>query len=260
MDADPDDLGRLRVAATGSKLDGGGGSGDEGAVVAMARPPAEPGRDFELVAAILALPVLVLMASPFPCVCCCSCCWSDKVAMDLGVKGPEPGSGGDDVETSCDCDGKETSVLVLVRSLVVAALAPPVLGAAREGKDGTWVAVVLGVVVVVIVVAVVGVGQCLGGDTSLTEPSVVICVRARFTVFDGDQYIVIVIAAQNHGTVSQVLPLRKPGARFRRRPQFGTTAVPRPGARTMSQKVYLCGANTTSRVNPSRSAQTGRSN
>lgn len=83
----------------------------------------------------------------------------------------------------CDCDGKGTSVLALALSLLALALLALVVvevpGAAREGKDGTWVApFVLVVVVVVIVVVVVGVVQCLDGDTSLTEPSVVMIILA----------------------------------------------------------------------------------
>ena len=123
--------------------------------------------------------------------------------MDLGgVKGPEPGSGGD-VGTSCDCDGKGTSVLALVVLslvvlVVVAALALAlvvVLGAAREGKDGgTWVLppVVLVVVVVVVIVAVVvGAVQCLDGDTSLTEPSVVMIILARMGVQYGTGRVIV---------------------------------------------------------------------
>ena len=109
----------IATAATGSKLLRGSRSGDDGAM-AIARPPAKPGHDFELVAV-----VLLFITSPFPCVCCsscCGCCRSDGFVIELGRgKGPELGSGGN-VGTSCDCDGKGTSVLALALLLLVQVL------------------------------------------------------------------------------------------------------------------------------------------
>src|SRR5216683_7330666 len=138
---DAADLGRLGVGV-GSKLDGGVGSGEEGAVVVVvvAPPrPAEPAHSFELVP-----PVLVTVTSPpTPCVCCCvcvvcicCCCWSAREAVDRGLKGPEPGSGGH-AGTSCDGKGKGTSVLALAPSLVAALALAAVLVPAREGKGAS---------------------------------------------------------------------------------------------------------------------------
>jgi len=69
-------------------------------------------------------------------------------------------------------------VLALLAPSLVAALAlAALLVPAREGKGASRVVVLVLVAVVVVVVAVVVVGQCLGGDTSLTTgPSVVVII------------------------------------------------------------------------------------
>lgn len=98
------------------------------------------------------------------------------MAVDLGLKGPEPGSGGHEGTTCDNGKGKGTrSVLVLLLLSLVAPPAPALalaLGVVpAAAKEGSWRAVLA--VVVVVVGFVVVMGQCLGGDTSLTEPSVV---------------------------------------------------------------------------------------
>jgi hypothetical protein len=76
--------------------------------------------------------------------------------------------------------------LALPLSLVAAPAPAPALGLGlglciepTTAKEGSWAAVLaVGVVVVIVVV----VGQCLGGDTSLTEPSVV-CICIIFSLW-----------------------------------------------------------------------------